>query len=157
MMRDEIYNIKGITLVDKSNKESAANIASYVAVDSKHALPFSNLVVPDNNDDIRVTNQVEYRTVDEDVIETLKQYKYTGDLYSAINNERTVIIADSVNNIPRYNYKVGDKITIAKKVGQRAAVDSNLTGKALLRQQLQYYICDSYEFTIGAIIRYTNT
>lgn len=152
MMRDEVYSIKGITLVDKSNKESAANIASYIAVDPKYVLPFANLVVPDNNDDIRVTNQVEYRTVDEDVIKTLEQYKYTGDLYSAINNERTVIVADSINNIRRFNYKVGDKITIAVKVGQMKAVDSNLTGKALLRQQLQYYIYDSYEFTIGAII-----
>ena len=154
MMRDEVYAIDGITLVSKSNTEDAMYIGSHIRVDSEYTVPFANLVVPEGDDmkGWRVANEVQYRTLDADIVKELEKYDYTGDLSAPIKDENSIIVADSINNTRRFDYEVGDTIQIASVVKKNKSVDPNMSGMALLKQQLAYYEFEYHEYTIGAII-----
>ena len=41
--------------------------------------------------------------------------------------------------LSKWRIKVGDTIKIARKTGQQKDVDSNATGRSLLKQQLKYF------------------
>lgn len=151
-MRDELYTIPGVTLVSKSNTKDAIHIGSHISVPSEYTLPLSGLLVPDNTDGISVTNDIQYRTTDEDIVADLEKYEYDGDLSSPLHDDSMIVVADSIGNTRRFNYKVGDKIEIATVVKQNAPVDMNLSDAALLREQLEKFEFEYREFTIGAII-----
>ncbi len=61
-------------------------------------------------------------------------------------------MGDSVSNIPTFKFDVGDKIHVAVKTGQIRAVDSNVTGRPLIKKQIEYFHFDYLEFTVGAVI-----
>ena len=100
----------------------------------------------------RVTNDVLYTAMPEEQIQILSDYDYEGDLSCLTNGSNMVAVGDSISNVRTFKYKVGDKIWIAVKNGQIRSVDSNLTGRALLKSQIQYFHFDYIECTIGAII-----
>lgn len=151
-MRDEVYAIEGITLVSKSNTENANNLGTHIRVRSEHTVAFANLVVPNDMDGYRVTDDVQYRTIDLDIVKELEKYDYVGDLSSPLSDPNTVVVADSINNTKRFDYKVGDKIEIATISKKKAAVDPNMTGMARLKLELENYEFEYHEYTIGAII-----
>ena len=151
-MRDELYTIPGVTLVSKSNAKNALYISSHIRVPSEYTLPFSGLIIPDNTDGISVTNDVQYRTIDEDIISDLEKYEYDGDLSSPLRDDSMIVVADSIGNTRRFNYKVGDKIEIATVTERRGSIDMNLSDGALLREQLEKFEFEYREYTIGAII-----
>lgn len=152
LMRQELYAIDGITLVSKSNTETATNISTHIRVKSEHTVAFSNLVVPENADGYRVTNEVQFRTIDEDIVAELEKYEYTGDLSCILKDENTVIVADSINNLKKFDYEVGDTIEIATISKRYRNPDTNMTGINLLKQQLDCFEFEYHEYTIGAII-----
>ncbi len=149
-MRYELYNIDGITLVSKSNTDNANQSETHMRVQSDHTVAFSNLVV--SSDGYRVTNEIQYRTIDEDIISNLEKYNYVGDLSAPLQDENMVVVADSINNTRRFDYQVGDTIEIATVSKKNKAPDYNMTGMALLKEQLQYYEFEYHTYTIGAII-----
>ncbi len=152
LMRQELYAIDGVTLVSKSNTETATNIWTHIRVKAAHTVPMANLVVPENADGYRVTNEVQFRTIDEDIVADLEKYEYTGDLSCVAKDPNTVIVADSINNIRKFDYEVGDTIEIATIVKKNKQPDTNLTGRNFLKDQLKNIEYEYHEYTIGAII-----
>ena len=63
-----------------------------------------------------------------------------------------MIIGDAISNVRTYRFEVGDTIQIAVKTGQIRAADTNLTGRNLLKEQIEYFKFEYHTFTIGAIL-----
>ncbi|MCD7748185.1 MAG: hypothetical protein LUI61_07645 [Firmicutes bacterium] len=150
--RDELYQIEGVTLVTQSNTADATTLATHIRVKSNLTVSFSNLVVPDNADGYRVTNEVQFRALDEDMITQLEEYEYVGDLTAPLTDDSMIIVADSINNTKKFKYEVGDTIEIATISKRNKAVDANLSGITLLREQLECYEFEYHTYTIAAII-----
>ena len=87
----------------------------------------------------------------EEQIQTLEGYSYTGDLTSLLQ-PGYVVIGDAVSNVQRYKFEVGDKIYLSIHTGQIKVLDSNLSGKQLLKNQIKFFRFDYMEFTVGAVI-----
>ena len=88
----------------------------------------------------------------EEQLRILERYDYTGDLNSIFTQENTVIIGDAISNVRTYDFQVGDTILVSKKTGQIKAVDANLTGRNLIKSQIQFFYYDYYTFTVGAVL-----
>ncbi len=156
-MSEELYAIDGITEVRAMNNSiEAIEIGSHMLTHVDNVMPFKNLVVYESErypvEYQRVTNEVVYYGLIEEQLRTLEKYKYTGDLNCIYTTPGTVIIGDSISNIKTYKFEVGDTIRIGVKTGQIQAVDSNLSGRNLLKEQILNFKHEYYTFTIGAII-----
>lgn len=152
-MADELYAINGVSEVRVTGSDTTArNIGSHVMIPKEDVRAFANLIVSPSDDAYRISNDFNYMGYDRRQIQNLEKYKYDGDLYSILEGHNTVIVGDSVSNIRRFRFNVGDKILVAKKTGQIRSVDYNVTGKALLRSELDYFQFEYIECTIGAIL-----
>ncbi len=158
-MSEELYGMEGIRAVEITDNETEArHIASHFLVSSKGVKPLKNLVTYEGAEfdtggkGYRASNDALYTAMNEEQLRILEDYDYEGDLTSLLNGNNTVIVGESISNVPTYKYKVGDKIWIGVKSGQIRSVDSNLTGRALLKDQIKYFHFDYIECTIGAII-----
>ncbi len=156
-MSEELYAIDGITEVRaKNNSIEAIEIGSHMITSVDNVMPMKNLVIFESEthpvEYQRVTNDVLYYGMTEEQLQTLEKYKYTGDLNCIYTTPGTIIIGDSISNIKTYDFEVGDTIQIAVKTGQIAAVDNNLSGRILLKEQIKNFRHEYYTFTIGAIL-----
>lgn len=77
-------------------------------------------------------------------VRILEDYDYTGDVTSVLQ-PGYVVIGDSISNVPTYKFNVGDKIYISVKTGQIKAVDTNVTGRVLLKNQIEYFHYEYHE------------
>lgn len=164
IMSRELYEMEGVRAVEiNDNVTEARHIASHMITNKKDVRAFKNLVTYDRNnyDDFtlgqdgeyyRVSNDVLYTAMTEEQLRVLEDYDYSGDLNSLITQPGTVIVGDSISNVPTYKFEVGDKIYISKKTGQIKSVDSNITGRALVKEQLRFFKFEYMEFTVGAVI-----
>ncbi|MBQ4605612.1 MAG: ABC transporter permease, partial [Clostridia bacterium] len=159
IMSEELYGLEGIRAVEiTDNVTEGRHIASHILVHHKGVKAFKNLVTYEGTefdtagDGYRASNDVLYTAMNAEQIQILEDYDYEGDLTSLLTGENVVIVGESISNVPTFKYKVGDKIWIGVKNGQIRSVDSNLTGRALLKDQIQYFHFDYIECTIGAII-----
>ncbi len=158
-MSEELYGMEGIRAVEITDNETEArHIASHFLVGSKGVKPLKNLVNYEGTEfdtggkGYRASNDALYTAMSAEQLRILEDYDYEGDLSSLLNGNNTIIVGESISNVPTYKYKVGDKIWIGVKSGQIRSVDSNLTGRALLKDQIKYFHFDYIECTIGAII-----
>ena len=158
-MSEELYEKEGIRAVEINNNETEAlHISSHMLLSKDYVRPFKNLVAYQATDfdtqgeSYRVSNEVVYTAMSEEQLQVLADYDYDGDLMSIVNNPNTVIVGDSISNVCTYKYKVGDTIYLAKKTGQIRSVDSNVTDRALLKSQLEYFHYEYTAYTIGAVI-----
>ena len=156
-MSADLYAIPGITEVKAvDNNIEAMEIASHMITSKDNVRPFSNQVIyksesnPITNH--RVTNEVLYTGLSEEQIRILEKYEYEGDLRSIFANPSTVIIGDSISNVPTYRFEVGDTIQIAIKTGASELVDVNLSGRVLLKEQIESYSYEYRTFTVGAVL-----
>ena len=164
IMSRELYEMDGVRAVEiNDNTTEARHIASHIMVNKKDVLPFKNLVTydPANYEGFtmaeagqyyRVSNDAIYTAMSEEQLQVLEDYDYTGDLSSLVNQPGTVIVGDAISNVRTFNFQVGDKIYISKKTGQIKSVDSNITGRALIKEQLRFFKFEYMEFTVGAVI-----
>lgn len=158
-MSDELYSIEGIEAVQVAdNAMSATDLSTHILVDKSDVKFLASAVVNYKGDDfdgkgsMRACNSVAFNATTEEQIKVLEAfYNYKGDLYSAINNEKTVIIGESVSNMSTFTYDVGDKIWVAIRDDNKS-LDGNLTGKTLLREQIEKFKFHYEEFTVGAIL-----
>lgn len=158
-MSDELYAMEGIEAVQVAdNSISAADLATHILVDKSDVKFLASAVVNYKGEDfegdgaMRACNSVAFNATTEEQIKVLEAfYNYKGDLYSAVNNEKTVIIGESVSNIATFKYSVGDKIWVAIRDDNKS-IDGNLTGKTLLREQIEKFKFHYEEYTIGAIL-----
>ena len=156
-MSADLYAIPGITEVKAvDNNIEAMEIASHMITSKDNVRPFSNQVIyksesnPITNH--RVTNEVLYTGLSEEQIRILEKYEYEGDLRSIFANPSTVIIGDSISNVSTYRFEVGDTIQIAIKTGASELVDVNLSGRVLLKEQIESYSYEYRTFTVGAVL-----
>ena len=156
-MSADLYAIPGITEVKAvDNNIEAMEIASHMITSKENVRPLSNQVIyksesnPITNH--RVTNEVLYTGLSEEQIRILEKYEYDGDLASIFTNPSTVIIGDSISNVPTYRFEVGDTIQIAIKTGASELVDVNLSGRVLLKEQIESYNYEYKTFTVGAVL-----
>ncbi|MBQ7828052.1 MAG: ABC transporter permease, partial [Clostridia bacterium] len=158
-MSDELYSIEGIEAVQVAdNSVVATDLSTHILVDKSDVKFLASAVVNYKGDDfdgdgtMRACNSVAFNATTEEQIKVLEAfYNYKGDLYSAINNEKTIIIGESVSNMSTFTYEVGDKIWVAIRDDSKT-LDGNLTGKTLLREQIEKFKFHYEEFTIGAIL-----
>ena len=156
-MSADLYAIPGITEVKAvDNNIEAMEIASHMVTSAENVRLFSNQVIykSESNpiENHRVTNEVLYTGLSEEQIRILEKYEYTGDLRSIFTNPSTVIIGDSISNVPTYRFEVGDTIQIAIKTGAEELVDVNLSGRILLKEQIESYSYEYMTFTVGAVL-----
>ena len=156
-MSADLYAIPGITEVKAvDNNIEAMEIASHMVTSAENVRPFSNQVIykSESNpiENHRVTNEVLYTGLSEEQLRILEKYEYTGDLRSIFTNPSTVIIGDSISNVPTYRFEVGDTIQIAIKTGAEELVDVNLSGRILLKEQIESYSYEYMTFTVGAVL-----
>ena len=156
-MSEDLYAIPGVTEVKAvDNNIEAMDIASHMITSKENVRLFSNQVIYNSESNPiknhRVTNEVLYTGLSEEQITVLEKYEYTGDLTSIFTSPRTVIIGDSISNVPTYQFEVGDTIQIAIKTGALRLVDANLTGRILLKNQIENYTYDYITFTVGAVL-----
>lgn len=165
IMSRELYELNGVRAVEiNDNTTEARHIASHMIVNKRDVLPLKNLVTYDRENYeyftigeedayYRVSNDVIYTAMTEEQLKVLEDYDYEGDLNSLVTQPNTVIVGDSISNVRTYNFEVGDKIYISKKTGQIKSVDSNVTGRALIKEQLRFFKFEYTEYTVGAVIK----
>jgi len=141
-------------LVNKKNVKFLAS--GFFVYDKKEAASVYN-EVPGS---YKVTNSVVYKAVSphnaDDLIQFLSQYKHDGNYEDILKSDDTTeycIIGDSISNISKFNFKVGDTVAVSTKTGEITPVDSNLTGKTLLRRQIKNYNYSYKTLTICAVIK----
>ncbi len=165
IMSRELYELNGVRAVEiNDNTTEARHIASHMIVNKRDVLPLKNLVTYDRENYeyftigeadayYRVSNDVIYTAMTEEQLKVLEDYDYEGDLNSLVTQPNTVIVGDSISNVRTYNFEVGDKIYVSKKTGQIKSVDSNVTGRALIKEQLRFFKFEYTEYTVGAVIK----
>lgn len=156
-MSRELYELPGVTEVRAmDNNIEAIEIASHMVTNKKNVLPLKNLVLYNSDshpiEDSRVTNDVVYYGLTAEQLRTLEKYDYTGDLNSIYTQPNTIIIGDAVSNVRTFRFKVGDTVEISTKTGQIRSVDTNLSGRNLLKSQIQYFQFEYRTFTVGAVL-----
>ncbi|MBE6598866.1 MAG: ABC transporter permease [Ruminococcaceae bacterium] len=158
-MSSELYALDGVRAVEiNNNTTEALHIGSHMLVEKKHVKAFKNLVAyhedtfDTGGEPYRVSNDVVYTAMSEEQLQILSDYDYEGDLMSLVTEPDTVIVGESVSNVPTYKYKVGDTVYIAKKTGQSRSVDANATDRALLNGQLDFFEFEYKAYKIGAVI-----
>jgi len=157
-MSAELYALEGVEEVRAmDNNIEAMEIASNLITEKINTLPLKNkLVVYDSEllplDNCRVTNEVLFHGMTPEQIQILERYEYDGDLNCLYNSENMVIVGDSISNIRMFDFQVGDLILISRKTGQFASVDTNLTGRNLLKEQIENFEFEYIPFTVGAVL-----
>ncbi len=159
VMSEELYALDGVRAVEiNDNSKEAIRLASHMLVEKEHVRAFKKLVNYYGDDfdtggkAYRASNNVVYTALAQEQLKVLESYTYDGDLMSLFNNPNTVIVGDSVSNVPTYKYKVGDTVYLAKKTGQNADVNANTTGNILLASQIENFNFEYTAYTIGAVI-----
>ena len=159
IMSRELYAMDHVRAVEiNDNATEAMDIASHILIPTKNVRPFKNLVRYDGTmfdtggKSYRAANQVLYTAMSEEQLQILEDYDYVGDLKTVLE-PGYVVVGDAVSNVPTFRFKVGDQIQIAVKTGQIHSVDSNVTGRVLLKDQISFFEFEYLTFTVGAIIK----
>ena len=152
-IRDELVSIPGIVNIEKSLTAYAPEINSHIAINKKNAVPFSNMVISETEDDVKLTNFVRYSPADEEIVAYLERYEYEGDLSKVLTDDNMIIVSDSYDNTKKFNFKIGDTLKIAKYESRIRSAQDYATGNALLKQHLQYFKFEYIEYTICAILK----
>lgn len=154
----------------QSPTTEAKYISSFMLVNSRDIKPFaSGFFVYDTDDayskyqgegTYKVTNSVVYKAIDknnkEDILSFLAQYEIEGDvnkIFESTAEKQYVIIGDSISNISKFKFNEGDTIALSTYKGAVTAVDSNLTGRNLLRRQIKNFQYDYTTFEVCAVIK----
>ena len=161
---------EGDSDVAQSPVTEANYINSFMLVNKKDVKAFASGFFVYRTDDAyspyegegsyKVTNDVLYKAVDpdnsEDLFHFLDQYTIEGDprqILESNDDVQYVIVGDSKSNIKTYKFDVGDKIVLSTYQSAVTAVDSNLSGKSLLRRQIKNYSYTYTEFEVCAVIK----
>jgi len=165
---EDIRNIEGVTYVEQTGDEKGnftGEIVGFTSPQTEAEYISSHTLFPTNRAGLltnflnhngwKATNEVIYRATDWEQIMYLEQFEYTGDLSKVLDTSSGVkycIVGDSISNMKKFNIKPGDKIQIGTKTGQMKDVDSNASGRNLLKQQLKYFYYDYVEFEVAAVL-----
>ena len=143
-----------VTIVGFSSPVTRAQyISSHALLPSDRAVFLTNFLNSPNRSGYKAVNEVVYHATDWEQIKYLSQFTYDGNLEDVLKTDKNyVIIGDSISNMQKFDLQVGDTIYISTKTGQQKDIDRNVSGRAALRQQLQYFKFKETEFTVCAVI-----
>lgn len=131
----------------------AAYISSHTLFPKERAAFLTNFLNSSNHSGYKAVNEVVYKATDWEQIEYLKQFDYDGNIEDVLKTDKNyVIVGDSISNMKKFNLQPGDTIYIAIKTGQQKEIDRRVSGRSLLKQQLQYFYFKEVEFTVAAVI-----
>lgn len=128
----------------------------FVAVNKDQLLPFSGVMNNPIDDTTSVFNTIELIGMEDE--NALKQfaetYQIEGDLATVLHDEHMVAIGNSIENRTVFHFQVGDTITLAVPIfiPENADINPNLTGNALLEEQILQVVYEYRTYTIGAVI-----
>lgn len=159
VMSEELYSVNGVKAVEAAGNYVEATKASsgpsHILVPaSKVKALKGGLITYDGKDykGMKATNSVLYNGVTAEQLKVIEQlYAYDGNLQDVLK-EGYVIIGDSLSNMKTFKYKPGDTIEVAIPVNTSGAIDDKLSGKQLLRAQIEKYKYQYKTFTIAAIL-----
>lgn len=163
VMSEELYSVNGVKAVEAAGNYVEATKASsgpshiLVPASKVKALKGGLITTYDGKDYkgeglMKATNSVLYNGVTAEQLKVIEQlYAYDGNLQDVLK-EGYVIIGDSLSNMKTFKYKVGDTIEVAIPVNTSGAIDDKLSGKQLLRAQIEKYKYQYKTFTIAAIL-----
>ena len=171
---DTFNEMEGVSFVEYGVGEYAAEVGGIALVNDKMTLgasseaantknisnPFENTALSLKNYYDKGYNQAtymyKYKAYDANMLSNLEEkYEIEGDVFSVLNDDRTVIVSETVMNSRRYNFKVGDKIILCrfKEAGETALVPDPFDAASIVGELLKNNDYDFMEFTVGAVIK----
>ncbi|MBQ8351075.1 MAG: hypothetical protein IJY20_03400 [Clostridia bacterium] len=160
MPSDFIEEIEALPRVKSVYKDHASYSLEangmFLAVNKSDLVPFSGVMNNPIDNKTSVFNTVKLLGAqDEDLIELFEStYTIEGDLSSVLRDENTIALGNSINNRTTFAFEVGDTITLATPIliPETAEINQNLTGNALLEEQILQVVYEYKTYTIGAIM-----
>jgi ABC-type lipoprotein release transport system permease subunit len=160
--------IAGVTYIEQTGNEQgnidadpnftspitrADYISSHALLPKERAVFLTNFLNSPNRSGYKAVNEVVYKSTDWEQIKYLEQFNYDGNLEDVLRTDKNyVIVGDSISNMKKFDLQPGDTIYIATKTGQQKDIDSNVSGRSLLKQQLEYFYFKETEFTVAAVV-----
>ncbi len=154
-MRDELLGIPGVKGVYKSCVSSAFELSSHVAFSTDDTKLSSGFVIHPKENNVSVSMSIDYCAADEELIEYFNStFKIKGDTSALVNEEKQVIISDSVNNKSVLKINVGDTIRVAKlkSLSKDPATEAGLEGDRYLAFLLEYGEFEYETYRVCAVI-----
>ncbi|MBR6917329.1 MAG: ABC transporter permease [Clostridia bacterium] len=150
-------NEGNVTVIENfsSPMTKAEYISSHTLIPSNRAVFLTNFLNSTEKEGYKAVNEVIYKATDWEQIKFFDDsgYHYDGNLQDVLKTDKNYcIVGDSISNMKKFDLQPGDTIMIATKVSQYKNVDSNVSGRSLLKQQLQYFKFEYTEFTVAAVI-----
>lgn len=172
-LHDTISKMDNVSAVTWSSSTSASELSSFVITERSVLRSSSGIYTSINNlspedpimqekyDEYKdsgyntVTNSFKYSAFNERNLAYIeKNYKVEGDIYSVLNDEKTVIVSDEIFNTKNVNFKVGDKIIVSKHMENISSYDGDyFDSVGLLEHLVEDNTYEFYEFTVGAVIK----
>ena len=165
-MQGNIQQEEGFT----SPVSKAEYISSHALLPSKRAVFLTNFLNADTGsykkegqstyepiDDYKAVNEVVYKATDWEQVKFFDDsgFHYDGnleDIFKSNDTKKYCIVGDSISNMKKFNLKPGDTIMIATKTEQERKIDADVSGRGMLKQQLQYFKFRVTEFEVAAVI-----
>ena len=128
----------------------------FLSVSKSNLMPFSGIMNNPIDSSSAVFNTVKLLGAqDEDLIKQFEStYHIEGDLSAVLRDPNTIAIGNSVNNRTVFCFNIGDTITLATPVliPENADINRNLTGNALLEEEILQVVYEYKTYTVGAVI-----
>ncbi len=156
--RDVLMAVDGVIGIEKYRAQTALTANSHVLFTGGQVKLFSGFLSRKvNGKKYKVTNSVEYRCMDDVIAKELEAFEHSGDVFSALQSDNTVVVSDTLYNEKMLKISVGDKIIIGSYLYAKTQPETYETGNDYLNQQLD---CNEYayrEYTVGAVIHGMST
>ncbi len=105
---------------------------------------------------VSAMNSYEYKALDKNALRELEEnYEIEGDIYSVLNDARTVVISEDVLNVKKYDFNVGDKIVVAKIVeaSDKLEIIDPFDQIGVLESMMSAHVYEFEEYTVGAVVK----
>lgn len=161
----ELLAIDGVTGVARRAETPALYVKSHVLIDDADVNPLSDLVawsgtavgrgINRYDGSFTASNSFVYTAADKNVIDDLVSgavpYSFTGDPYKLLENDKYVIVTNSLGNSEKFSFEPGDRILVADFQSGDRPVDAYAQGKRRLTEELEYYKFKYDEYIICAV------
>ena len=153
------------TGIRRTLEKPALYVYSHVLVEADDARPLANLVVNNKTPrdpvgqkftgDYLAANSFAYTAADKTVIDDLVngaiKHNMIGDPYKVLEDDKYVIVTNSMDNNEKFDFEPGDKILIATCIARPRPVDMYATGNDRIKEELEYYTFEYNEYEVCAV------
>lgn len=157
---EALGEMEQVKYVSRAAQVSATQANSHILINKSNKYFSGNYVLKSDNLDgyTHALASLYYTASDMKFLQMLEQsgnYDIEGDLYSVLNREKTVAVSENIYNAKRVQFKVGDKIAIAKAVKMPGIPELGgvYSAKIIFQQRLEKWTYEYEEYTVGAVIK----